>query len=160
MKTIHRSYQFALNPTEEQKILLNKHFGCVRFVYNCFLNQRQEQYEANKKSDEYYAQSAILTLLKKELETAYGNFFKGKAGFIRYKSKKNKNTFTVTQCVWLGDNMIQIPKFKEGIIVNVRQPINGGRLANVRSPEPILMVAEKVLEQLKSDPQFYSKLSK
>ena len=44
MKTIHRTYRFELRPTQEQKMLLAKHFGCTRFVYNYFLNQRQEQY--------------------------------------------------------------------------------------------------------------------
>ncbi|MDE3211820.1 MAG: helix-turn-helix domain-containing protein, partial [Bacteroidota bacterium] len=37
MKTIQKTYRFALLPTREQEVLLNKHFGCVRFVYNHFL---------------------------------------------------------------------------------------------------------------------------
>lgn len=32
------TYKFRLYPNEEQKVLLNKHFGCVRFVYNWALN--------------------------------------------------------------------------------------------------------------------------
>lgn len=43
VKTIHRTYRFELKPTQNQKMLLNKHFGCVRFVYNHFLNERMEQ---------------------------------------------------------------------------------------------------------------------
>ena len=71
MKTILRTYQFELQPTQEQKVLLNKHFGCVRFVFNHFLNERKEQYQADKKSDNYYKQAATLTELKKKEETVW-----------------------------------------------------------------------------------------
>jgi hypothetical protein len=30
VKTIHKTYRFALLPTKEHEVLLNKHFGCVR----------------------------------------------------------------------------------------------------------------------------------
>lgn len=53
MKTIFRTYQFELQPTQEQKVLLDKHFGCIRYVYNYFLNERKEQYQADKKFDNY-----------------------------------------------------------------------------------------------------------
>jgi len=69
MKTIFRTYQFELKPTQEQKVLLDKHFGCIRYVYNYFLNERKEQYQADKKSDNYYKQAATLTELKKKEET-------------------------------------------------------------------------------------------
>ena len=108
MKTIFRTYQFELQPTQEQKVLLDKHFGCIRYVYNYFLNERKEQYQADKKSDNYYKQAATLTELKKKdetawlkevnsqslqfalrcLDTAYVNFFRGNAKFPRFKSRK------------------------------------------------------------------------
>ena len=69
VKTIHRTYRFELRPTQEQKVLLDKHFGCVRHVYNHFLNERKEQYQANKKSDNYCAQAKTLTGMKKQEET-------------------------------------------------------------------------------------------
>ena len=145
MKTIFRTYQFELMPTQEQKVLLDKHFGCIRFVYNYFLNERKEQYQIDKKSDNYYKQAAILTKLKKKKETiwlkevnsqslqyslkcldsAYINFFAGRAMFPRFKSKKNKNTFTVPQFVYLEENKLYIPKFKEGIKVNVHRKVKG-----------------------------------
>ena len=71
METIHRTYRFELRPTQEQKVLLDKHFGCVRFVYNHFLNARKAQYQANKQSDNYYAQAKTLTELKKQEETVW-----------------------------------------------------------------------------------------
>ena len=145
MKTIFRTYQFELKPTQEQKTLLDKHFGCVRYVFNHFLNERKEQYQVDKKSDNYYAQAATLTELKKKdetiwlkevnsqslqfalrcLDTAYVNFFRGNAKFPRFKSKKNKNTFTVPQFAVLEGNKLYIPKFKEGIKVVVHREIKG-----------------------------------
>jgi putative transposase len=145
MKTIFRTYQFELQPTQEQKTLLDKHFGCVRFVYNHFLNERKEQYQADKKSDNYYAQAATLTELKKKdetiwlkevnsqslqfalrcLDTAYVNFFRGNAKFPRFKSRKKKNTFTVPQFAKLEGDRFYAPKFKEGIKVNVHREVKG-----------------------------------
>ena len=145
MKTIHRTYRFELRPTREQKVLLDKHFGCVRFVYNHFLNERKEQYQANKKSDNYYAQAKTLTELKKQdetvwlkevnsqtlqfalrsLDTAYLNFFRGNAKFPRFKSKKRRNSFTVPQHTKLEGSKIHVPKFKEGIKVNVHREVKG-----------------------------------
>jgi len=53
-------------PDAAQEILLSKHFGCVRVVYNHFLNERIEQYKKEKKSDNYHAQALALTQLKKK----------------------------------------------------------------------------------------------
>jgi len=105
----------------------------VRYIYNHFLNERKEQYQADKKSDNYYKQAATLTELKKEevtiwlngvnsqslqfalkcLDTAYVNFFRGNAKFPVFKSRKKKNTFTVPQFAELKENILQIPKFRE-----------------------------------------------
>ncbi len=45
MKVINKVYKFRIYPNKEQEILLSKHFGCSRFVYNYFLNERKEQYQ-------------------------------------------------------------------------------------------------------------------
>jgi putative transposase len=68
MKTIYRSYKYAINPSKEQQILLSKHFGCVRYVFNYFLNQRKEQFLATGKSDNYHAQALQLAEIKKQEE--------------------------------------------------------------------------------------------
>ena len=145
MKTILRTYKFELMPNKAQKTLLDKHFGCVRFVYNLSLNERIEQYHADKKSDNYYAQASKLTQLKKNEETAwlrevnsqslqfslrclknaFDNFFRGKANFPKFKSKKKKNSFTVPQFTKLIENKLYIPKFKEGIKVIVHREFEG-----------------------------------
>lgn len=145
MKTIYKTYRFELRPDQKQKELLNKHFGCTRWVFNHFLNERKVQYQANKKSDNYYSQCIALTILKKQeetawlketnsqalqfalrcLDTAYLNFFRGKAKFPRFKSKRNKNSFTVPQSIKFENNKIHIPKFREDIKVIVHRKIQG-----------------------------------
>lgn len=102
MRKINRTYKFRLYPTKVQADLLARHFGCARFVYNYFLNQRKEQYRLTGKSDNYYAQAKTLTALKKQeatawlkevnsqtlqfairsLEVAYTNFFQKRAKFL------------------------------------------------------------------------------
>ena len=156
MKTIFRTYKFQLLPNKEQKTLLDKHFGSVRYIYNYFLNERKEQYQKDKKSDNYYAQSKILTELKKKedtiwlkeinsqslqfalrsLDTAYVNFFRGNAKFPRFKSKRKKNTFTIPQNTKVVDDRIFLPKFKEGIKVNIYREIKGivGKFTISKSP--------------------------
>jgi putative transposase len=42
------AYKYKILPDEEQTVLLNKHFGSIRYVYNYFLNERKAEYETNK----------------------------------------------------------------------------------------------------------------
>lgn len=42
MKLIHKSYKFRINPTKEQIILISKHFGATRFVFNRYLNIKKQ----------------------------------------------------------------------------------------------------------------------
>ena len=153
---INKTYRFRLFPTKEQEVLLNQHFGHSRWVYNHFLNERKEQYQADKKSDNYYKQAATLTKLKKEeetkwlkevnsqtlqfalrsLDTAFLNFFRGNAQFPKFKSRKHKNTFTIPQFGTLADNKISIPKFKEGIKVKLHREVKGkiGKMSITKTP--------------------------
>lgn len=59
---MHKAYKFRLYPNTNQKILINKTFGCVRFVYNYFLN------ECRKKG---YQKSFDMCKALKELENEY-----------------------------------------------------------------------------------------
>jgi putative transposase len=157
MKLVNKTYKFRIYPNEEQEILLSKHFGCSRFVYNYFLNERKEQYQKDKKSDNYYKQAKTLTDLKKKeefewlkdvnsqtiqfalrsLDTAYVNFFRGTAKFPKFKSRKHKNTFTIPQFGLVKDGKILIPKFKDGIKVNLdKREIKGkvGKMNITKTP--------------------------
>ncbi|WP_304154921.1 RNA-guided endonuclease TnpB family protein [Megamonas hypermegale] len=106
---MEKAYKFRIYPNKTQEILLQKTFGCVRFIYNHFLDRRIKAYEQNKKNISYNECSKELTQLKKEkkwlkepdksslqnalkhLDTAYKNFFnRPETGFPKFKSKKNR----------------------------------------------------------------------
>jgi putative transposase len=130
-----KSYKYKIKPNNEQIVLLNKHFGSIRFVYNHFLNERKVEYETNKQTLSYNDNSAALTKLKKQkdfewlkeinsqslqhslkgLDDAYNSFFKKRNGFPKFKSKHSKNSFKVPQYVKVIDGKLIIPKFKEPI---------------------------------------------
>lgn len=156
MRKINRTYRFRLYPNRKQTELLAKNFGCSRFVYNYFLNQRKEQYKLTGKSDNFYAQAKTLTELKKQeetawlkevnaqtlqfairsLEAAYNNFFKKRAKFPKFKSKHPKNSFTVPQAASVSGGILFIPKFNEGIKCRVHREIKGkiGKVTITKTP--------------------------
>ena len=130
-----KSYKYKIKPDSDQIILLNKHFGSIRFAYNYFLNERKVEYETNKQTLNYNDNSAALTKLKKMeefkwlkeinsqslqhslkgLDDAYNSFFKKRTGFPKFKSKHSKNSFKVPQFVKVKDGCLIIPKFKNPI---------------------------------------------
>lgn len=173
MKVINKTYRFRIYPNKEQEVLLSKHFGCSRFVYNYFLNERKEQYQKDKKSDNYYAQAKTLTELKKQddtiwlkevnsqtlqfalrsLDTAYVNFFRGNAQFPKFKSRKHKNTFTVPQFGKLEDDKVILPKFKGGIKVKLHREVKGeiGKMCITKTPTGkyyVSIFTEQQIEEL------------
>lgn len=137
MKVINKSYKIRLYPNKEQKILLEKHFGCTRFVYNHFLNVRNVEYKTNKVNMSYYDTANELSVLKTNheftflnevnsqslqwslrfLDIAFRNFFRGQTKFPNFKKKSNNQSFKVpvNSTFKLKNNKIIIPKFKEGI---------------------------------------------
>jgi len=102
------SYQFRLYPNKNQRVLLEKHFGCNRFVYNHFLQRKITFYKETKKTIGWVDLSNELPKLKEEnewlnevashslqqtilhLDNAYTNFFRSNMGFPKFKSKKNQ----------------------------------------------------------------------
>ncbi|GAA6379780.1 hypothetical protein I2800192A2_18890 [Anaerostipes hadrus] len=82
------AYRFRIYPTEEQKILFGKTFGCCRFLYNQMLDDKIREYEKTKKilkntpamyKREYpflkEVDSLALANVQLHLEKAYKNFF-------------------------------------------------------------------------------------
>ena len=111
-----RAYKFRFYPTPEQAELLARTFGCVRFVYNSILRWRIDAYNERKEKMGYVQASARLTALKKEPEfawlndvscvplqqslrhqqTAFTNFFAGRAAYPAFKSKRHKQAAELT----------------------------------------------------------------
>ena len=131
------SYKFRIYPNTEQQTLIQKTFGCVRFVYNHFLSQRISEYNETGKSQTRFQQDKMLTSMKKDipwlkeadatalqyslqtLDSAYQNFFRRvrsgeKPGYPKFKSKKNHRNSYKSKCV--GTNIkvvgkcVQLPK--------------------------------------------------
>lgn len=145
MKIIHKSYKFRIEPTSEQIVLLSKHFGACRFVFNRFLHERKEKYLNEKTSLNYYDNARTLTDLKKEedfdwlkeinsqslqsairnLDSAYKNFFNKQNKFPRFKSKYDKQSFKIPQNALINEGKLVVPKFKEGIKINLHREIEG-----------------------------------
>ena len=137
----NRAFEFRIYPNRAQKELLAKTFGCVRLVYNHYLDRKKQLWEESKQSMSYNACAKDLTSLKKEkeflkevdsialqqslrhLDTAYSNFFKRKDnGYPRFKSKRrgkqSYTTMNVNHNIRIEKGRIRLPKLGE---VKIRQ---------------------------------------
>ena len=127
----HRAYKFRFYPTDEQAKLLAQTFGCVRFVYNHILRWRTDEYYQSKAKIGYIQANAKLTELKKQPEfaflndvscvptqqvlrhqqTAFKNFFEGRAKYPTFKKKTHKQSAEFTKSAFkYTDGKIYIAK--------------------------------------------------
>ena len=144
---LNKTYNFRLYPNKENQVLLSKHFGSARFIYNTMLKFRKFFYEKFGEIPTYNELSYALTHLKKldeyswlnevnaqtlqatlkNLDNAYKNFFAKRASFPKFKSKKtHRFSFNIPQAISIvNGNKLKIPKFKEGIKVKQHREIIG-----------------------------------
>lgn len=131
-----RAYKYRIYPTDEQKVLFAKTFGCCRFVYNWALNLKITAYQERKETlGNVYLTNLMKSELKAEhewlsevnsqslqsalrnLDTAYTNFFRNTkaVGFPKFKSRKDRQSFLCPQhCrVDFAKGTITIPKAKD-----------------------------------------------
>ena len=122
---IHKALKIRLYPSEEQRVILNKTFGCCRVVYNERLSEHINYYNTYKDNSDkpkfkgtlpkelrenkypWLNENTIAEALiqsQRNCESAYSNFFnslkkqrKGKkVGYPKFKSKKShKDSFTL-----------------------------------------------------------------
>lgn len=136
-----KAYKYRIYPNKQQEELIQKTFGCCRFVYNKTLAYRKEKYEKEKESlskidcnnwknrflkqeyqwlkevDKFALDNAIINM-----DSAYQKFFKEHTGYPKFKSKHNyyksyKTNFTNTTAggnirVNFKNNKILLPKLK------------------------------------------------
>ena len=132
-----KAYKYRLYPNKEQETLIQKTFGCCRFVYNQTLAHRKEMYETKKESmsridcnnwknrtlkvnyewlkevDKFALDNAIINM-----DSAYQKFFKEHAGYPKFKSKRDnrksyKTNYTNRNIeVSFDNNKIKLPKLK------------------------------------------------
>ena len=67
----NRAYKFRIYPNDEQKILFAKTFGCVRMVYNHWLDRKIQQYEENKTNVTYTICAKEMAAMKKTEEYGF-----------------------------------------------------------------------------------------
>lgn len=63
---MEKAYKFRMYPNKYQKQLINKTFGCCRFVYNHYLAEKIEIYNTSKTTLSYYQCCKKLTQLKND----------------------------------------------------------------------------------------------
>lgn len=138
-----KAFKYKINPTKEQSILLNKHIGASRFVFNLALECKQMAWAGNKVNLSCFALHSQLKDLKTEcewlkeinsqslqqsitnLDKAYTAFFKGQNSFPNFKKKSNGGSFNIPQNVLLENGKLIIPKFKKGIDIVLHRPTKG-----------------------------------
>ena len=119
-----RSYKFRFYPTEEQRVLLARTFGSVRFVYNTILRWRTDAYRECDEPIGYAQSDAKLTELKRSgtfpwlyevssvplqqclrhQHRAFRNFFEGRARYPSFKSKHRRQSATFTKSAFTFRN--------------------------------------------------------
>ncbi|HEC0072500.1 TPA: transposase, partial [Salmonella enterica subsp. enterica serovar Typhimurium] len=139
-----RAYKYRFYPTTEQAELLAQTFGCVRFVYNSILRWRTDAYYERKEKIGYLQANARLTALKKEPEfawlndvscvplqqslrhqqTAFANFFAGRAAYPAFKSKRHKQAAEFTASAFkYRDGKLYMAKNKIPLDVRWSRPL-------------------------------------
>ena len=147
----NKAYKFRIYPNKQQEVLINKTFGCCRFVFNHFLAKWNDIYKETGKGLSYNICSSQLPQLKKEftwlkevdsiaiqtslkhLADAFTRFFKGQNKAPRFKTKKNPVQSYTTKYtngnIKIENNRIKLPKL--GWIRFAKSKEVEGRIINV-----------------------------
>jgi len=133
-----KAYKYRIYPTEQQIVLIQKHFDCCRFVYNLALETKIYTYKAYGKNLTCFDLCYQLPDLKldhkwlrevnaqslqdsiKNMDRAYKNFYNG-SSYPKFKSKTNQKSFKAIQSVSINDSFISIPKIQNIPIVLSRK---------------------------------------
>ncbi|EGK90225.1 transposase [Microcoleus vaginatus PCC 9802] len=114
---MEKAYRYRFYPTAEQENLLRRTMGCARLVYNKALAARTEAWYEHQERVGYSQTSSMLTNWKKEeeldflnevscvplqqglrhLQTAFTNFFAGRAKYPNFKRKHNGGSAEFTK---------------------------------------------------------------
>jgi putative transposase len=129
-----RAYKYRFYPTDDQKTLLAQTFGCVRFVYNHVLHWRTQAYYENQEKIGYIGANSELSRIKqsgdfpwlsdvssvplqqclRHQQTAFKNFFEGRARYPKFKKKNNRQSAEFTRSAFkYRDGCIYIAKSKQ-----------------------------------------------
>jgi len=169
---MEKAFSYRFYPTSEQETLLRRTLGCVRLVYNRALAERTEAWYQRQQRVGYTETSAMLTQWKKQedlqflnevscvplqqglrhLQTAYTNFFAGRAKYPNFKKKRNGGSaeFTKSAFKWREGQVFlakcleplnirwsrQLPEGAEPSTVTVRLNPSGQWYISLRFDDP------------------------
>lgn len=140
---MYKTFKYRIYPTLEQAILIDKHIGCCRFIYNLSLDVKKMAYSGTKINLSAYDISKQLPDLKSEytwlkeinsgslqvavqtMDRSFINFHRGHCDYPKFKKKTTAGSFQVPQKYYLRDNVLILPKFREGIKIIIHRPIGG-----------------------------------
>jgi putative transposase len=114
---MEKAFRYRFYPTPEQESLLRRTMGCVRLVYNMALAVRTEAWYERQERIGYEESSTVLTSWKKQedldflndvscvplqqglrhLQTAFTNFWAGRAKYPNFKKKHNGGSAEFTK---------------------------------------------------------------
>lgn len=107
MSITNRAIKCRIYPNEEQKVFFAKTFGCSRLVYNKMLELKSKNYSETGKAlnitpamlkPEFpflkEVDSLALTNAQLNLQSAFKEFFKGKASYPNFKKKQTAQKYT------------------------------------------------------------------
>jgi putative transposase len=122
-----KAFKYRFYPTPEQDTLLRRTIGCTRLVYNRALSERTQAWYERQERVGYEQTSTMLTDWKKEedlqflnevscvplqqglrhLQSAFTNFFAGRAKYPNFKKKRNGGSaeFTKSAFRWKNGNL-------------------------------------------------------
>ena len=107
---MYKSFKFRIYPNDKQLELLNKSFGCNRFIYNYYLSKiinngykdaysNISDYTNNLKYEYVFLQEVDSTLIRKTLFNLDDNmkkYYNNKFGYPKYKGKFDKHSYTTS----------------------------------------------------------------
>ena len=133
---MQKAFKYRFYPTAEQENLLRRTMGCTRLVYNKALALRTDAYYQEQKRIGYLETSKALTGWKQEagleflkevssvplqqalrcLQTAFTNFFEGRAKYPNFKKKSHGGSALFADTAFrLKNGEIFIAKCKEAL---------------------------------------------
>jgi putative transposase len=137
-----RAYHSRFYPTNEQAHLLAQTFGCVRFTYNWALHTRSTAYKERGEKLSCTQLSALLPALKEEfpwlkevssvpvqqalrnLDTAFKNFFAGRAKYPTFKKKQNAQSATYASNAFKWDGVaLTLAKMDAPLAIHFHRPL-------------------------------------
>lgn len=121
---MYKRLKIRLYPTKEQKQILQQHVDSYRFAYNLCLEYKQHLWDYHKKNVSGYDMQAELFLIAKEVEflsvckvecirqaaldveKSYKKFFLKESQHPKFKSKKEKQSFTANQSIFVKNEKL------------------------------------------------------